>query len=246
MPIIFRWISSDKKELRGRDKQGMKKKIYICFMAIALLLTAACGGTPKEKIKQVQDAYAVSVSLHNEMVEAYADVEDDSLGAELDEMAERLKSIGKQDAQGMTAEELEAIIIELEEKNVRYGEMKAFLEELEEMEQKEEEKPMYAVPVTIANNTGVELFELYLYKVSDEDKGDNLVEDIGYLEGYQTRSILNLYMGEDERVWYLEAKDEEGHVIEAVEVDFTGYEEKGVTINMKYSFDAMEGWIEME
>lgn len=221
----------------------MKKKLGLLLLLMSAVLMTACGGPSKAKIEEVQGVYAQLVSRHNETVEAYADTEDGSFSTELDEMAERLKAIGKQDAKNMSAEELDAVMTELENYLVRYDEIMASIEELKT------EKPaenMIAVPVTFKNNTGVELFELYLYKASDENKGDNLVEDIGFLDGYQTRNIVNLYMAEDERLWKLEAIDEEGNVIESAEIDFTGFGEAGVTIHMEYSFDSMEGWIELE
>lgn len=223
----------------------MKKRIKIgLLLAVAMLLTA-CGGPSAEKIKEVQAVYAELVDSHNKAVEEYANLEDNSLSGELDEMTEKLRSIGAKDAQTMTEEELDAVIVELQGYLARYEEIHASINELAAKVQPLTED-LHAVPVTLRNNTGVELFQLYLYKASDTDKGVNLAEDIGFLDGYQTRNILNLYMKDEERLWILEAIDEEGNTIEYAEIDFTGYGEEGVTLNMEYSFDTMEGWIDME
>lgn len=221
----------------------MKKKIRLVSVLVVSICLIGCGGPSKEKIKEVQEVYARLLECHNETIEVYADIEDDSFSKELNEMAQRLKSIGEQDAQLMTEEELDAAIAGLKENIVRYEEIRASMEELKETAVVEE---LCAVPVSIRNNTGVELFRIYLYEASADDKGENLVEDIEYLDAYQIRNIHNLFMDEDKRIWRLEAYDEEGNTIEDAEVDFTPYGEEGVTINLEYSFGEMEGWIEME
>lgn len=219
------------------------KKIRMVWLFAVLMLLSACGGPSKAKIEEVQSVYAQLVNSHNEVIEAYADLEDDSFSKELDEMAQMLRNIGKQDAQNMTDEELDAVIIELQKNITRYNEIKESIEVLKAETDVEE---LQAIPVTIRNNTGVRLFRIYLYAVSDSDKGENLVEDIEYLDAYQTRNIHNLYMPDGEKMWHLEAYDEDGNTIEDAEVDFTEYGEEGVTINLEYSFSEMAGWIEME
>lgn len=206
-----------------------------------MIFMTACGGPSKAKVEEVQGVYAQLVDRHNEVVALYANMEHDELSQQLDEMAENLKSIGQQDTKEMSNEELDEIIADLNENIAKYDEILASIEEIEE-----EDKKIQAIPVTLKNNTGVSFYQLYLYKASETDKGENLVEDMGYLEGNQTCNILNLYMAEEEMLWHLEALDEEGNVIESADIDFTGYGEDGVTVLMEYSFDSMEGWLELE
>lgn len=206
-----------------------------------MIFMTACGGPSKAKVEEVQGVYAQLVDRHNEVVALYANMEHDELSQQLDEMAENLKSIGQQDTKEMSNEELDEIIADLNENIAKYDEILASIEEIEE-----EDKKIQAIPVTLKNNTGVSFYQLYLYKASETDKGENLVEDMGYLEGNQTCNILNLYMTEEEMLWHLEALDEEGNVIESADIDFTGYGEDGVTVLMEYSFDSMEGWLELE
>lgn len=219
----------------------MKKRVYITAACLLMIFMTACGGPSKAKVEEVQSVYAQLVDRHNEVVALYANLEHDELSQQLDEMAESLKSIGQQDTKEMTNEELDEIIVDLNEHIARYDEILASIEEIEA-----EDKEIQAIPVTLKNNTGVSLYQLYLYKASETDKGENLVEDMGYLDGNQTCSILNLYMTEDEMLWRLEALDEDGNVIESADIDFTGCGEDGVTVLMEYSFDSMEGWLELE
>ncbi len=224
------------------DKKGMKNKGKIMGICLAVTAACACGSPSGEKIAKVQGIYADLVSFHNEVVEEYAGLEDDSYGAELDEMAEKIEELGQRDTQGMTNAELDAVIDEMEGYQEKHEGM---LASMQEMKSGETEKEVLEVPVTIENNTGISVYELYLYKAADTDKGENLLKDMEYMNGFQTLNILNLYMTEDETLWHLEALEESGKVMESVDIDFAGKIEKGATIVMKFSFDSMEGWVEV-
>lgn len=224
------------------DKKGIKHKGKVILICLAVMAASACGNPSGEKIAKVQGIYADLVNLHNEAVEEYAELADDSFGAELDAMAEKIDEIGQRDTQGMTNAELDAVVDEMNGYKEKYDEM---LASMQEMKVGETEKEVLEVPVTIENNTGVSIYGLYLYKASEEDKGENLIKDMEYMDGFQTLNILNLYMTEEEMLWHLEAVEDSGKVIESVDIDFTGKTEKGVTIVMKFSFDSMEGWVEV-
>ena len=68
----------------------MGRVLLLSLMAASLV---ACGKASGEEIAMAQGMYADLVEQHNEVAEAYASVEDDSLGKELDEMAEKVESI---------------------------------------------------------------------------------------------------------------------------------------------------------
>ncbi len=229
--------------IRKMYKKAIKNKGKVFLICLLCLAGAGCGGPSGEQIAAVQGTYADLISLHNEVVEAYADLEDDSFGKQLDAMADKMDSIGQRDTQGMTAEELDAVAAEMAAYKETYDEM---LAEIQEMKDGEQGEKIYEVPVAIENNTGVLIHSLYLYKAGDTEKGENLVGDAGCLEGFQTLNILNLYMTQDEMLWHLEAAEESGKVIESVDIDFTDKAEDGVTIVMKFSFDSMEGWVEFK
>lgn len=225
------------------DKKRIGNKGKVILICLAVMTASACGSPSGEKIAKVQGIYADLVNLHNEVVEEYAGLEDDSFGAELDEMADKIDEIGQRDTQGMTNAELDAVMDEMDDYKEKYNGM---LASMQEMKSGETEKEVLEVPVTIENNTGVSIYELYLYKASDTDKGENLIKDMEYMGGFQTLNILNLYMTEDETLWHLEAAEDSGKVIESVDIDFAGKTDEGVTIVMKFSFDSMEGWVEVQ
>jgi hypothetical protein len=221
----------------------MIKYVKALVICLAVLLMAGCGGPPAEKIEKARSVYSELVSRHNEVIEVYADVEDDSLDGELDGMAKQINLIGQQDVEQMSEEELDATIEELQANIAMYD---GLLESIGQMGKGEPADNPSSISVTIRNNTGVDLKEVYLYRVSEESEKVNLAEDIGGLGGFGVLNIVNIYMTGEETVWHLEALDTGGKVIESADIGFDGYQNKEVTINMEYSFDSMEGWIELE
>lgn len=212
-------------------------------LCLAVLLLAGCGGPPAEKIEEARSVYTELVNRHNEVIEAYANVEDDSLDGELDSMAEQINLIGQQDVEQMSEEELDAIIEKLQANIAMYD---GILESIGRMGEIEPTDDAAGISVTIRNNTGVDLKEVYLYRTSEESEKVNLAEDIGGLGGFGVLSIVNIYMTGEETVWHLEAIDTDGNIIESADIGFDGYQNKEVTINLEYSFDSMEGWVELE
>ena len=52
-------------------------------------------------------------------------------------------------------------------------------------------------------------------------------------------------MEKGETVWHLETMDEDGLVIESEDVDLSPYQGGDVVIEMYFSFDTNEGWLEI-
>lgn len=217
----------------------MKKNVMLIFGCLTILLMVGCGGPSEEKVKEAQDTYTELVSKHNEVIEEYAGVDDKSFDKQLNDMAVKINNLGQQEMKEKTDEEIDIIITELKTNIQSYDDILKTIQKMKESVTKKAE----GIPVTIKNNTGLKLYQLYLYEASNEEKGNNLVEDMEYMDGYDTINILNLYVTMDKPVWQLEAYDREGKIVESAEYDFTGKEE-GAYIKMQFSFDKMEGWLE--
>ena len=125
-------------KMRERIRKGMKNKGRIILACLLALIVSGCGMPSGERIAEVQGMYADLVNLHNEVVEAYAVVEDDSYGEELDAMAERVNNIGQQDTQGMTNEELNAAAEEIDAYKETYLQMMTAIQEMGDGEKKKE------------------------------------------------------------------------------------------------------------
>lgn len=229
------------KILKGQNE--MKKKIQILVVMLMAVVMTGCGGASKDKIEEVQSIYSQLVDRHNEVVEVYADVLDVSLSQKLDEMADKINTIGQQDVKDLSDAQIDEIIIELQENIATYDDI---LSSIDQITNEEVTDDSYSVSVTIKNNTGIELGSLYLYKASQEDMGENLIENITELGEYETISIVNINMTDDDTLWHLEAIKEDGRVIESADIDLAPYKDGTVTILMEFNFDEMEGWITLE
>lgn len=220
----------------------MKKSFFVCLLIMVIMVLMACGDFSGEQVKEVQMLYAQVVDSHNAVVELYADFEDEILTKELDVMAEEIKYMGMQDTKKMTKEERILIWEQLKSYLVRYNEMKLYISELAVRQQEQKETKEFAITITFLNNTGIDLYQLYLYNVSSNDKGENFAEDIVCFASYETRNVLNFFMSKDDCCCIIEAFDEGGKQIIYSEIDFSNCQEE-VTIDMNYNFDDMEGWI---
>lgn len=206
-----------------------------------LLMLTGCTKASGEKIEEVQTVYEQLVGKHNEVIAAYAGVEDDSLSRELDEMAEKINAIGQQDIKQLEDEEIDSIIADLKANIVIYDDILASVDKL-----KAQEQIVYGIPFTLKNDTGIELAEVYLYKAASEDKGENLVQGMKTLDGYGIFNMLNLYMTEDEMIWHLLAVDTEGDTIVSADIDCSGYKDSQVTARIEYDFNSGTGRLEFE
>lgn len=213
------------------------------FMVIGLAVMGliGCGGAPKEKIEEAQSVYAQLVTRHNEVIEAYAGVEDDSYSKTLNEMSDKINAVGQKELKDFSEEEIDAIIEDLQSNLSIYDEIMTSVEA-----SGKEQKERKGIAVTIKNNTSVNLYELYLYQKEDESEKQNLVADMGYLGGYDTFNIVQFYLDEEDETVVLEALDESGNMIESGEIDMSDVGEDGITIKMEYSFETMEGELIIE
>lgn len=228
---------------RAERKKVMRKYMKMLGICLILLMITGCGGPSEEKLEEVRGVYAELINRHNEVIEIYAGMKDDSMNKELDSMAQQINDIGQQDIRHMSEEEIDTTIEELRANIRMYDDI---LTSMVQVSEAEPEKNIFCVSVTIKNNTGIEMGEIYLYKLLQGDRGSNLAEETGSLGEYDVLNILNLYMTEEETLWHLEALDMNGKVIESADIEFDGYENKAMTVRMEYSFDTAEGWVELE
>ena len=112
----------------------MRKIGKILLVGLVVTMLAACGKASGEEIARVQGMYADLVEQHNEVVEVYAGVEDDSLGKELEEMAKKIEDIGLQDTQGMDDAKLDDVVEQMNGYAKEYERMMAELEAVKEQE----------------------------------------------------------------------------------------------------------------
>ncbi len=221
----------------------MKKMKLFCGFAV-LMAFMGCGKQNGELIDACKTEYAELVDEHNVVVSLYADSQVEEYEEQLEELNARIKEIGELDVGGMEGEELDALLAEMKDMMGKYEEVYQGISN----EAGEEEDTEYCqVSVTLKNMTTVSFYEVYFYNTEDEGSRTNLMmDDPETYDGLEIYNLVNLVMDKDETVWHLEMIDDEGNVIESEDVDLAPYDGAGVIIEMKYSFDTNEGWLELK
>ena len=228
--------------MRTTNIQKNKKLMLLC--AVVLLIITGCGRQNTEAVSMCKEEYAKLVDEHNVVIALYADSLTEEYEEPLNRLGQRVKEIGELDAGKMEVAELDSLM----------AEMGTLMEEYEEIYQKiseipaEDEETEYCyVSVTLKNMTTLPFYEVYFYNTAKEDTRENIVtEDAGNYDGLEVYNLVNLVMEKSQTVWHLETMDEDGLVIESGDVDLSSYQGGNVVIEMYYSFDTNEGWLEMK
>ncbi len=228
------------------ENRAMRKRVKgtAILLLMAGLAMAGCGRKNHEAMEACKVIYAQLVDEHNVVIGFYADSPAEEYEEELNRLGSRIKEIGQLDVGKMEGEELDALETE----------MKSLMDEYEEiygkisgMAEEEPEPEHCQVSVTLKNMTTLPFFEVYFYNSAKEETRENLVTaDVESYDGMEIFSFVNLVMDKDETVWRLETMDHDGLVIESEEIDLAPYAGGQVVIEMWYSFDTNEGWVELK
>lgn len=101
-----------------------------------------------------------------------------------------------------------------------------------------EETEVLELPVTIENNTGVDIYELYASGQNQEEWGEDLLGSDSYLpDGNAVDMLFNI--DADSLKWDIMIKDSEGTAIELYGLDFSECSTDGGTIDLE--FDGTNG-----
>lgn len=218
-------------------------KSVMAVLLAAVMVFMGCGRQNGEAADACKTKYAELVDEHNVVVGLYAGSGTEEYDGQLERLSGRMKEIGELDVGGMESGELDALLTEMENLMEEYEEI--YQNIFEGMEE-EEETEYCQVSVTLKNMTTVPFYEVYFYNLAQEDTRTNLVtDDPETYDGLEVYNLVNLVMEKGQTVWHLEMIDDEGNVIESDDVDLAPYDGAGVVIEMKYSFDTNEGWLDL-
>ncbi len=219
------------------------KSVAVSWMATLMVLTG-CGKQGGEAMDACKARYAQLVDEHNVVAALYADSAVLEYEEQLNRLGGRIKEIGELDVGVMESEELEALMTEMKELMEEYEEI---YHHISETSDETEETEYCQVSVTLKNMTTLPFYEVYFYNAAQEDTRVNLVTDNAEnYNGLEIFNLVNLIMEKDQTVWHLETMDSDGLVIESADVDLAPYDGGSVVIEMLYSFDTNEGWLEIK
>ena len=224
----------------------MRKRVKgtAIILLLAGLAMAGCGRKNHEAMEACKAIYAELVDEHNVVIGLYADSPVHEYEEELNRLGGRINEIGQLDVAKMESEELDALETEMKSLMDAYEEIYG---QISDTPEEEEESEHCQVSVTLKNMTTLPFFEVYFYNSAKEETRENLVTaDVESYDGIEIFSFVNLVMDKEETVWQLETMDHDGLVIESEQIDLAPYAGGHVVIEMWYSFDTNEGWVELK
>ena len=221
----------------------MKKiKNYLILLIMSLEFLTGCGSQGEDVVDICRGTYARLVDEHNVVVALYANSPTEEYGEQLDDLSERVQEIGMLDVEKMDKRELETLASEMKTLMGKYEEIYHHISEA-----LVEETKYCQVSVTLKNMTTLPFYEIYFYNSAEEETRTNLLTDCSdEYDGLEALNLVNLEMDKDQTVWHLETMDAKENVIESADVDLAPYQGGNVTIEMYFSFDTNEGWLEIK
>lgn len=218
----------------------MYKKWFSLFMICSLFLfTAACGPS-KEKMAEAQAKYTQLAEIHNQAVEAYKDVEDDSLDESLTKLREQVVEVGNYDLTELKDEEID-LLIQIMDSLI--GSYEEHLAELSDIKGQEEAAVLVEIPLTVVNHTDFSFVLLKLYEKGDYDTHANVLENMETLAPGQALMGLVVLRDVDNTPWILVLEDTNDMKYE-LELSVEGYSEEGVTLGLSYTEEEEKLFIE--
>lgn len=188
----------------------MKNRVIIglaVFSAMSFLLISC--GPSEDKMLEAQSKYRELVSVHNQVAEAYAAIDDDSLLEDINALSDKLEDIKAFNLYDMKDEEIDILIDTMDSLNKSYS---GYLKTIGEIRLSEEAAMLTPYSFTLVNETEKTFVELSLMEKGEKDLVSNALESTSGLKPGQTMIGLTVYRDVDNTPWILslsEAKEGE-------------------------------------
>ena len=209
---------------------SIKKNLYSlllsCVMAASTLLLTACGGPSAEKIAQAQDTYSNLVAIHNRVVSAHRQIENDSLDEKLVALGEKITQVNTYNLNDMSDEEIDMLIDTMDSIIDTYEE---YLTAINDIRDTENAAILTPINVSLVNDTNLTFAGLSLHQ-----KGT--IENVDLLETLmpaQRMAGLVIYRDVQNTPWVLELVSEDGSLYE-LNLSVKDYSEDGCVLTLTY------------
>jgi len=210
----------------------MKKVINITPIIICILLLSACGPS-KEKILEAQATYKELVNTHNQVVEAYAAIDDNGLDNELRTLSTKVDEFADYNLYDMKDEDIDILIKTMSDLNSSYSD---YLKTIGEIRITEEEAVLNRIGFSVCNESGISIDTLSLMEEGESDLVsdalmDRTLRNGQYLEG------LAIYRDVDMTPWVLMLSYSDGDIQkeEIIVLDESLLDEDGSVLYIKYN-----------
>lgn len=212
---------------------SIKKNLYSlllsCVMAASTLLLTACGGPSAEKIAQAQDTYSNLVSIHNRVVSAHRQIEDDSLDEKLVALGEKITQVNTYNLNDMNDEEIDMLIDTMDSIIDTYEE---YLTAINDIRDTENAAILTPINISLINDTNLTFVGLSLHQKGTIENVDLLETLSGFMPAQRMAGLV-IYRDVQNTPWVLELVSEDGSLYE-LNLSVKDYSEDGCVLTLTY------------
>lgn len=212
---------------------SIKKNLYSlllsCVMAASTLLLTACGGPSAEKIAQAQDTYSNLVAIHNRVVSAHRQIEDDSLDEKLVALGEKITQVNTYNLNDMSDEEIDMLIDTMDSIIDTYEE---YLTAINDIRDTENAAILTPINISLINDTNLTFVGLSLHQKGTIQNADLLETLSGFMPAQRMAGLV-IYRDVQNTPWVLELVSEDGSLYE-LNLAVKDYSEDGCVLTLTY------------
>ena len=212
---------------------SIKKNLYSlllsCVMAASTLLLTACGGPSAEKIAQAQDTYSNLVAIHNRVVSAHRQIEDDSLDEKLVALGEKITQVNTYNLNDMSDEEIDMLIDTMDSIIDTYEE---YLTAINDIRDTENAAILTPINISLINDTNLTFVGLSLHQKGTIQNADLLETLSGFMPAQRMAGLV-IYRDVQNTPWVLELVSEDGSLYE-LNLSVKDYSEDGCVLTLTY------------
>lgn len=212
---------------------SIKKNLYSlllsCVMAASTLLLTACGGPSAEKIAQAQDTYSNLVAIHNRVVSAHRQIENDSLDEKLVALGEKITQVNTYNLNDMNDEEIDMLIDTMDSIIDTYEE---YLTAINDIRDTENAAILTPINISLINDTNLTFVGLSLHQKGTIENVDLLETLSGFMPAQRMAGLV-IYRDVQNTPWVLELVSEDGSLYE-LNLSVKDYSEDGCVLTLTY------------
>ena len=203
---------------------------FVCFtLLVSLLMLTGCGGPSAGKIAEAQDTYSDLVSIHNRVVSAHKQIEDDSLDEKLVALGDKITQVNTYNLNDMNNEEIDMLIDTMNSIISTYEE---YLVAINDIRDTEDAAVLTPINISIENDTGLTFVGLSIHEKGSVQNTD-LLENLSDFKPSQRLAGLVIYRDVENTPWMLELVSEDGSFYE-ITLSVESYPETGRVLTLTY------------
>lgn len=200
----------------------------LILSCLCILLT---GCSPSDEVlSAAQGKYAELVKIHNEVVEAHREVEDDSYDEALSVLQDDLNTIQSYNLKDMSEEEITLLISTMDTLISSYNE---YLSQLDTTKKEEDAAELTAIPLSLTNNTSFTFDLISLYQKDNPGARINILSGLDSLSPTQSLTGLQIERNAENTPWMLTLESTDG-VTYDIELSVDTYTEDGIHLYLDY------------